>query len=562
RDLRLLPWLDSLRADAVFGWRQLMKRKVTSAAAVLSLALGIGSCTAAFRIIDALLLRPLPVAHADALYSVAFQGYGVDGKLGVYDSCSYPEFLRLRQAAQSQAELIAASYAGVTELTYGSDAGLERAYGQYVSGWMFPAFGLRPAAGRLFTADDDREPGAHPYAVLSYDYWSRRFARNPNIVGRALRIGDTSFTIIGVGPAEFTGTETGILTDIFLPMAMKDPRTLSSPNNYWLRALVQLKPGVTRERVFEILRATHAQIQDELARTLSATEQRRTPFLKDSILLEPASAGRSNLQRDYRHSLIALAILVALSLLIACANVANLMMAQSTARAREMALRISIGAGRARLAQLLLIESAWLAFLAAALGGLFAWWTAPMILRMIDTPENPARLVLSADWRAPVFSFVLALLVTGLFGFLPALRASAIKPVSALRGANAPTRHRAMYILAALQIAFCFIVHFVAGLFVHSFDRLTAQSNGFSAERVLNFETAARTPQPPVAWQQALDRVRDTPGVERAALTVWPMMSGESGNSRITANGLSSSVNADVLRVSPGFFAALHIPIR
>jgi putative ABC transport system permease protein len=563
RDIRLTPWLDSLRSDAVFGWRQLMKRKVTSAAAVLSLALAIGACTAAFRIIDALLLRPLPVAHAARLYSVAFQGVGVDSINSVFDSCSYPMFLRMRSAAREQAELIAVSYAGLTDLTYASDQEIEKAYLQYVSGWTFTAFGLRPAAGRLFTDEDDREPGAHPYAVISDDYWSRRFARDPNIVGRTLRIGDTPYQIVGVAEAPFTGTETGTVTDIFLPMAMKNPRTLASPNNYWLRTLVQLKEGVDPQRVHEILRATFAAMQEEKAKTLTETQRRRDPSFNEKILLEPAAAGRSNLQRDYRRSLTALGILVFLALLIACANVANLMTAQAAARAREMALRISIGAGRARLIQLVLIESAWLAFLATAIGGTFAWWAAPLVLRVVDSPENPARLALPADWRVLAFALGLALGVTCVFGLAPALRASAMKPALALRGGeDAHSRHRIMYALVALQIAFCFVVHFVAGLFVASFDRLSSQPTGFSSERILNLESASRRAQPPVLWQQVADRLRAVPGVEKVALTIWPTMSGESDVGEISVNGApTSEVNSDILHVSPGWFDTMRIPI-
>ena len=179
RDVRLAAWLDSLRADAVFGWRQLVKKKVTSAAAVLSLALAIGACTSAFRLIDALLLRPLPVAHPERLYSVVFEGAGVDGKTMTYDSCSYPMFRQMRAATKDQAELMAVSYADRSDLTYRSDQETERAYRQFVSGWMFQTLGLRPAAGRLFTENDDVTPGAHPVAVLSHDYWTRRFARDP-----------------------------------------------------------------------------------------------------------------------------------------------------------------------------------------------------------------------------------------------------------------------------------------------------------------------------------------------------------------------------------------------
>src|SRR5215472_3165228 len=476
RDFKLVPWLDSLRADAVFGWRQLMKKKATSTAAVLSLALAIGACTSAFRLIDALLLRPLPVADPERLYSVAFEGRGVDGKVMTYDSCSYPMFRQMRSAVLDQAESIAVSYADSIELTYGSDQEMERAYRQFVSGWMFPSFGLRPAAGRLLTGNDDLTPGAHPVAVLSLDYWTRRFARDPKTIGRTFRIGDDLYQIVGVVEGGFTGTETGTVTDIFLPMMMKTPRTLASANNFWLRTLVQLKPGAAAEPVRERLRAAFRAHLEEREKTLTLTPTQRARFFQEKLLLEPAAAGRSNLQRDYRRSLTALGILVVLVLLIACANVANLMTAQAAARAREMALRVSVGAGRWRLVQLVLIESACLAFLATAIGAVFAWWAAPLVLRVVDSPENPARLALPADWRVLAFALALALSVTCVFGLAPALRASGMKPAAALRGGeDAHSRHRIMYALVALQIAFCFVVHFVAGLFVASFDRLSSQ---------------------------------------------------------------------------------------
>jgi putative ABC transport system permease protein len=179
RDIRLIPWLESLCADAVFGGRQLMKWKVTSAAAILSLALAIGACTSAFRLIDALLLRPLPVANPGSLYGVNFEGPGRDGRIRTYDTCSYPMFRALRATVREQAELMAVSQVDRIELTFGSDQDTEKAFRQNVSGEMFSSFGLRPAIGRLFTENDDLKPGAHPYAVLSYDYWTRRFGRIP-----------------------------------------------------------------------------------------------------------------------------------------------------------------------------------------------------------------------------------------------------------------------------------------------------------------------------------------------------------------------------------------------
>ena len=369
RDVRLVAWLDSLRADAVFGWRQLMKAKVTSAAAIFSLALATGACTSAFRLIDALLLRPLPVAHPERLYSVAFENAGAFGKVTTYDSCSYPMFERMRAAVAEQAESLAVSYADRIDLTYGRDQEMEKAYLQFVSGGMFGSFGLQPAAGRLLTGNDDVTPGAHPLAVLSHDYWTRRFGQDPKIVGRTFRMGDVVYEIVGVIQEGFTGTETGTVTDVFVPMMMKNPRTLASAQNFWLRTLVHLKPGIVSEPVRERLRATFQTIQQERAKGfMGMSKKRLEQFFQEKLLLEPAAAGRSNLQRDYGRSLAALGILVLLVLLIACANVANLMTAQAAARAREMALRISIGAGRWRLVQLVMVEGAWLALLATAPG--------------------------------------------------------------------------------------------------------------------------------------------------------------------------------------------------
>jgi predicted permease len=562
RDVKIMAWLDSLRADAVFGWRQLRKKKTASAAAILSLALAMGACTAAFRLIDALLLRPLPVAAPERLYTVAFENTGADGKLNAYDSCSYPMFLRLRAAVREQAESIAISYAERIDLTYGSDQETEKAYRQFVSGRMFPTFGLRPALGRLLTENDDLTPGAHPVAVLSYDYWARRFGGDPKAIGRTFRMGDGLYQIVGVTEERFTGTETGTVTDIFVPMMMKSPRTLASSSNFWLRTLVQLKPGVAAVPVHERLRATFRVFQEERAKGFTVTPKELERFFREKLLLEPAAAGRSNLQRDYRRSLTALGILVALVLLIACANVANLMTAQAAARTREMALRISIGAGRWRLVQLVLMESAWIAFLATAIGSVFAWWSAPFIVGMINSPDNPARLALPADWRVLGFALALALGVTFLFGLAPALRASEVKPAAALRGGEDPhSRRRLMHVLIALQVAFCFVVHLAAGLFAATFDRLSHQPTGFSAQRILNLETVTHRPQPTALWDQVAEHLRAVPGVEKVALTVFPVMSGESRVGDISVNGTPpSDVYSDFLSVSPGWIDTMRIP--
>ncbi|HLK20253.1 MAG TPA: ADOP family duplicated permease [Bryobacteraceae bacterium] len=564
RDVRVATWLDSLRADAIFGWRQLWKKKVTSAAAILSLALAIGACTAAFRLIDALLLRPMPVAHPERLYAVVFEGPGADGKIGAYDSCSYPMFRVWRDVLKNQAETIAVSYTDRVDLTYGSDAEMEKAYREYVSGWMFSTFGLQPALGRVLAASDDTKPGAHPYAVLSYDYWSQRFARDPKVIGRTFRLGNDLFVIIGVAPEGFTGTETGAMTDVFLPMAMKTPTTLASANNFWLRTFVELNQGVEPEPIHQKLSAAFRAFEIERSKTIPGLSKSLfKSMFSQRLLFEPAGAGRSNLQRDYKEPLIALSVLVALVLLIACANVANLMTAQAAARSREMALRVSIGAGRGRLVQLVLVESALLALLAAAIGGLLAWQSAPFIVGMINPPDDPARLVLSADWRVLTFGVALAFGVTLLFGLGPALRASSVKPATALKGGEDPhSRRRLMHALVASQVAFCFVVLFVAGLFVATFDRLSNQPNGFSSERILNLETVTARPQPAVYWNQIADRLRRMPGVEKVAITTWPMLSGESAVDPIAVNGAQpSDVLSDFLNISPGWIDTMEVQL-
>jgi putative ABC transport system permease protein len=430
RDARIVGWLDNLRADLIFGWRQLLKRKVTTAAAILSLALAIGACTSAFRITDALFLRPLPVAHADRLYALARQGPDDLGVLRTFDDFAYPNFARMRGAAKVQAELIAVSFAYRTDLTYATDNEMEKGYLQYVSGTMFPIFGLQPTLGRLFNSEDDITPGAHPYAVISFNYWSRRFGNDPSILGRSVHVGGNSFQIIGVGPESFTGTEPGIITDIFLPTMMNPQVTRT--DMAWIRILAVINPGVPREPLRAKLDAVSTNYETERAKGFIGMSQRNIEmFLQKKMLIERATYGVSRLQGDYRRALVWLGVLVALVLLIACVNVANLMTAHAASRSREMVLRVSIGAGRWRLVQLVLIENAMLAFFSAVFGALFAWWPAPFVVSRINPPDNPAHLVLPADWRVLVFGAILTLVVALLFGLPPALGASSLQPVTA-----------------------------------------------------------------------------------------------------------------------------------
>jgi putative ABC transport system permease protein len=562
REVRAGQRLALVCADVAFGWRQLMKRKVTTAAAILSLGLAIGACTAAFRLIDALFLRPMPVSHPERLYAVFRFGKGFsDGKPRVETSYEYPVFQKMRAAVKSEAEVIAVSFASRTDLTYGTDQEMEKAEVQYISGTMFGDFGLQPVLGRLLTQGDDVTPGAHPYAVISYDYWAHRFGKDPNVIGRALHIGGNAFEIVGVGPKSFTGTEPGTVTDIFLSTMMNEGVT--HPDWGWIRIFVMLKQRDSSEPVQGRLRAVFETLQRVRANEFSGRpKQFLERFLSWQVRLEPAAAGISNTQNDYRQPLMALGVLVVLVLLIACANVANLMSAQAAARAGEMALRFSLGAKRGRLVRLVMAESAMLGLMAAVLGVLFATWATPFVVDRIQPSGEPIRLALQPDFAVVFFGIVLTLIVTLMFGLFPALRVSKVRPAGALKGSVEPLkRRRWMYGLIAAQAAFCFVVLFVAGLFVATFTRLTQQPLGFSPERVLLVDAAAQHPQAPALWDQTAELLRHFPGVVSVAQAGWPLLSGNTNNSFIAVNGEVNPELASTLAISPRWADVLKIPL-
>jgi predicted permease len=563
--IRVAGWLESLLADTNFGWRQLCRNKVTTAAAVLSLALGMGSCVAAFRLIDALLWRPLPIANADRLYLLSRSMTGLYGKPVTSDYWATPEFRVMRDEVKDQADLIAISEADRTDITWSTDDEMEKAHVVSVSGNMFPLFGLEPALGRLLTPADDRL-GASPYAVLSWDYWNHRFGRDPHVPGRSIHIGDQTFEIIGVGPRKFTGTEKGTVTDIFLPVSIN--RIATQEGASWHRTFLMLKPGINPATALEPLRqhlsAVNHAFQSGCStcfRNVSVAGLDR--FLNQKLAISSAGAGISDLQKEYRRFLGIVGLLAALVLLIACVNVANMMTAQAAARAQEMALRISIGAGRSRLVQLILCQSALLALFASALGACFAGWSAPFVLGLVNPPDNPARLALPADWRVLLFGFGLILLVVLLLGLLPALRASAVRPVAALKGGeDPPSSRRLMRGAIALQVAFCFLVLFLSTLFVASFKRLQNRPLGFSTDRLLLLQTVAGKGRLPVVWNQTAEALRAVRGVNSVAISGWPLLGRIQINSDISIDGAPPSPTpAFFLNVSRGWLSTMKIPL-
>ncbi len=563
RDQRGLPWLDALASDLVFGWRQLNKHRVASGAAILSLGLAIGATTAAFRLVDAVLLRPLPVVEPERLLYVATTFIDQQNRPDYRDDFDYPTFRRYVNAVGDRADLMVVGMIAPQEITVGAADEPEKIYRQFVSGNVFATFGLQPALGRLLGPSDDVMPGGHPVAVISYHYWSRRFGRNPDVIGTTFRMANQQYEIVGIAQKDYIGTEPGRVADLFIP-AMMNVEAINSPGWSWFRLWVRPKPGVPSEQVRQILQTA---FDDEHRQTVKSfpsdtPQQRIDAYLSEQVLLRPAGAGTSEMQKNFRRPLVILAALVTLILLIACMNVANLLIAQAMARGREMALRVSIGAGRSRLVRLVLVESALLAFFASAVGALFASWSAPFVVSMLAPPDDPVRLILDTDWRAIAFGVALAFSVTVLFGIAPAIRVSSVDPVSALKGGeHPPAQRRLTNSLIAAQMAFCVFVLFVAVLFVSTFTRLSNQPVGFSQHDVLVIETELRRKaQPPEIWTQVVDQLRQTPGVESAAVSSWALLSENrwSGVVRVAGRPLDSRP-AYFLSISPAFFATLRI---
>ena len=286
-------------------------------------------------------------------------------------------------------------------------------------------------------------------------------------------------------------------------------------------------------------------------------------FLSHTLVARPASAGVSSLQRNYTRALAALAGFVALVLLIACANISSLKIAQAAARSREMALRVSIGAGRGRLVQLMFVESAILAAAAGGVGACVAWWAAPFVVSRLNPPANAVALALPIDWRVAVFSLALTSGIAVLFGLLPALRASGTSPVGALKGATAAgSRRHPLHASIAAQVAFCALVLLIGGLFVSTFDRLSRQPVGFSAERLIDLDAIAQPPQPPAVWGQLASDLGAVPGVESTAAPAWALLSGNGSNGFIWRHGApTTDTLAYFLGVSPGWIRVMRIPL-
>lgn len=524
RDVKLLPWLDSLARDVRLAARILGKHRLVTAAAIAPLSLALGACAAAFSLVDALILRPLPVQQPERLVYLTYLTANPDRPEG--DAFSDPAFVRLRDAGRGRVDLFAMAYPEKPRVTFDTASGeRETVRTQIVSGDAFERLGVRAAAGRLLTLQDDQRPGAHPVAVLSHAFWMQRFGGDPGIIGRWFavhrRTDDRPFQIIGVAEPGFS-MEPGYSTDVWIPYAMQERSAFGDSSYRALRIIGRLKDDVAVEQVQGVLQAAFTNFRrEDVTNDLGANAppDRIAHFINTPLYVRSAANGPSPLRARFQRPLWILAGIVALMLLIAGSNVANLFLARMAAREDEMSLRLSLGAGRGRLIQQLLIESTMVAGAACLIGAIFAMVAAPAVVSLLRSTDDPVLLDLRIDWRLVVFLSGMTLLSSALLGLAPALRASSVEPMAALKAAGGRTsaRARAMRPFVVMQVAFSLVVLFAGGLLVRSFVKLSSVNPGFAVSDVwlVSWEAAQRIEpaQQRVLLRQVLDRLRHLPGV-------------------------------------------------
>ncbi|HEX5736611.1 MAG TPA: ABC transporter permease [Blastocatellia bacterium] len=543
--------MERLLQDLRYGARMLVKRPGFTLIAIITLALGIGANTAIFSMINATLLRQLPVAEPEELLFV-FTGNPGDP----FNVSSYPDYVELRD--QNQVFIGMACSGGITaSLNSDDQAQAEPISGLIVSGNYFELLGVRADVGRTFAPDEDQTPGARAVVVISNRLWQSRFDSRPDINGLQIKLNGHSFTIIGVAPAGFNGTETNITRDIYVPMMMQavvrpprggysgemNPDLLKVRGNRWLRMIARLKPGLSRDEA----QAEMAVITSQQAEAYPDTNRNRI------ATLTPLSEGDPQ-QRGQLISAAGLSLgVVAIVLLIACANVANLLLARASSRQKEIAVRLALGASRWRLVRQLLTESVLLAVCGGLIGSLLAWW-------LIDiwkaSPPPPGALPINPDFnldgRVLLFTLLLSLLTGIVFGLAPALAASRPDLVRALKDdARASDPQRALNLRGALviaQVALSLVLLISGGLFLRSLWRAQQIEPGFDAERILTAPLTVNllrytSAQGREFYRQVVERVSALPGVESASLARTIALGGGSSVRGLLIEGRQSPDN-------------------
>jgi macrolide transport system ATP-binding/permease protein len=587
---------EQLAQDLRYALRMAAANRLFTSMAVLSLALGIGANTAIYSFMDAILLRALPVRHPEELVVLNWHAKGAvpvihgqtgsrrgDRSSGIVTSPNYPfaafEFLRANQDKLST--LFA--YAWAWEINIISRGQAEVGRGLYVSGGFYDGLGVSPAAGRLIVPADDH-PGAAPVAVITYKYWQRHFTGNPDAIGQSMTINNVPFTIVGVSAPGFFGVDPGSEPSVAVPLhaapllaqrpADDERRKFFDKNFYWVEMMGRLRPGITLGQAQTALATQFHLFVDSTAS--SAKEKAVLPELS----LEEGGSGLDSLRRQYSQPLFILLAMVGLILAIACANIANLLLARAAARRREMAVRLSLGAGRWRIVRQLLTESVLLSLLGALLGLIVAYWGIRSITWLLANGKDQFTLHANLDLRVLGFTLALALVTGIIFGLAAAIQATNVDLSPAIKEirASAPRGRRwhfglrlgANQLLVVAQIAISLLMVIAASLFVRTVSNLHSVDLGFNQERILLFSLNARQAGYKDAalariYAGLLDKFRTIPGVRSAALSDFPLVSNYGNSLVVTVPGAPPPTGRPpetaMLKVDASFLATMQIPI-
>ena len=591
--------MTTLLQDIRYALRMLLKNPGFTAVAVLTLALGIGANTAIFSVLDSVLLRSLPVAHPEELALLTDpdshgQSFGSEG--GERSLLAYSEFQYLRDHNEAFSKLFAAdSQLPDVDITIGnaSSSGSvqkETARVRLVSGEYFETLGLQPAAGRFFTPDVDRVRGGAPIAVISFAFWKSRFALDPSALGKSIQIRNNSFEIVGVTTPSFFGETVGEAPDLWIPITMQDViypgRDLLSPSpqgllnqHIWLQAMGRLKSGISITQAGVGVNIVFKRLIESLMGP-DVTDKQRREYLDQHLKVQSAERGASTLHEAFGEPLEFLMVLVGLVLLIACANVANLLLARGAARQREFVMRLAIGADRFRLVRQLLTESLLLAVLGAGVGILLAFWADSVLLSLVGGVANgPASVQLRLHPDASVLGFTLlvTVLTAILFGLFPALHATRLDLSSQMKssgssGAKASSKWGLPLnkSLVVAQVSFSVVLLIAAGLFVHSLVNLSRVSLGYNRENLLLFRVNAaaggyKGPASIRLYEDLLGRISAIPGLRGVAVSHNGLFSHSESGDPIAVEGHTpkpgEEMDSRIDMVGPGYFSTMGIPI-
>jgi len=562
--------LETLWQDLGYGIRQLRRSPAFTVVAILTLALGIGANTAIFSVINAVLLRPLPVNNPQELVALATVGpYGVG-------SFSYPGFKRFRDENHVCTEMVAIGWLNNLDATIDGQA--ETVEARIVSANFFSFLAVGASAGRVFTSEDEK---AQAVAVISYPFWKRRFGLSPAVVGRTITLHRTVFTIVGVARAGFSGIEIGYSPDIYVPMTMEPvfrdgPSWLDKPDYGWLGIMARLMPDGSLKQANADLEVVYRSIQADII-TKSWSQAERKEFLSTRLEVRSAANGdRSGWASQVPGTLSILMAMVALVLLIACANVANLLLGRASVREREVAVRTAIGAGRVRLIRQFLTESVVLAMAGGAFGLLCAYWASSGVVVLLSIGRDQLFLNLRPDLHVLGYTAAIALLATILFGLAPAVRSTrvtltaALKESAASRGSRGPRLGLGKGLVVA-QVALSLLLLFGAGLFVRTLQNLRTLDPGFDRKGVLLFDidvgrSGYKGPAVARLYEQLLQHFNAIPGVRAASLSIMSPLTGGGGweNSvRVEGYPARPDENTTVYlnAVGPKYFETLHTPL-